>query len=180
MIPVEYFWGILFLAFGAIGMVRGLLKELGATTILLLSLFALYIGWDQLGTRVVEVVQGRAASATTPGIMAAYYSIAILIVGYVSYQGVVLEFPLRDMRGPLKAAFGFLGGLLNGYLIVGTVWDVLARANYLLPKLSVLTGSPSRFHDSVTRFLPVTAMSELSPFIMLGLGMILLLAIVLK
>jgi uncharacterized membrane protein required for colicin V production len=180
MIPVEYFWGVLFLVFGAIGLVRGLMKELGASTILLLSLFALYMGWDQLGIRLVDLVQGRAAGATTPTIMAIYYSITILIVAYVSYEGVVLEFPIKTIQGPLKAVLGFLGGLVNGYLVVGTLWDVLARANYLLPKVSVLTGSPSSLHDSITRFLPVSFMTEFSPFIMLVLGMILLLAIVLK
>lgn len=180
MIPVEYFWGVLFLVFGAIGLVRGLMKELGASTILLLSLFALYIGWDQLGTRLVDIVQGRATGATEATIIAVYYTVSMAIIAYVSYEGVVLEFPIREVQGPLKAAFGFLGGLLNGYLIVGTLWDVLARANYFLPKVSFLTGNPSSLHNSITRFLPITFMSEFSPFIMLVLGMILLLAIVLK
>lgn len=180
MIPIEFFWGVLLLVLGIAGMVRGLMKELGATTILMLSLFALYVAWDQLGSRLVSLVQGKAATAQAVTIMAIYYIVAILFIAYISYEGVVLKFPIRELKGVLKAVFGLLGGLLNGYLIVGTIWDVTAKANYFLPKVSLLTGSPSKLHDSITQFLPVTFMSSFSPFIMLVLGMILLLAIVLR
>lgn len=180
MIPIEFFWGVLLLVLGIAGMVRGLMKELGASTILLLSLFALYLVWDQLGSRLVALVQGWAAGTQAATIMAAYYIIAILLIAYISYEGVVLRFPIREFRGIPKAVFGLLGGLLNGYLIVGTIWDVTAQASYFLPKVSVLSGSPSRLHDSIAQFLPVTFMSSYSPFIILVLGMILLLAIVLR
>jgi uncharacterized membrane protein required for colicin V production len=180
MIPIEFFWGILLLVLGVVGMVRGLMKELGASTILLLSLFALYVAWDQLGSRLVTLVQGRVAGAQEVTIMAVYYIVAIVFIAYISYEGVVLRFPIRELRGIPKVAFGFLGGLLNGYLVVGTIWDVAANANYFLPKVSFLTGSPSKLHDSIIQFLPVTFMSSFSPFIILVLGMILLLAIVLR
>ena len=61
MIPVEYFWVTLIVLFALIGMGRGMVKELGATTILLLSLFALYVGWGQLGGQITRVVQGQMA-----------------------------------------------------------------------------------------------------------------------
>jgi uncharacterized membrane protein required for colicin V production len=174
MIPVEYFWGILFIVFGIIGMARGLLKELGATTILLLSLFALKLGWDQVGAKIVEAVQERAPDDT---IMAAYFGIAILFVAFISYEGVVLQFPMKRLTGPAKALFGLMGGLLNGYLIIGTIWDVMAQANYFRPTTTVLSGELSDLHNSIVQYLPVTFMNE---FVLLALGMILLLAIVLR
>ncbi len=180
MIPIEILWGVLLLVLAIVGMARGLMKELGASTILLLSLFALYVAWDQLGSRLVGAVQGRAAGTQEVTIMAIYYIVAVLFIAYISYAGVVLRFPIRELAGIPKAIFGFLGGLLNGYLIIGTIWDVTARANYFLPRVSVLTGSPSKLHDSIIQFLPVTFMSNFSPFIVLVLGMILLLAIVLR
>jgi uncharacterized membrane protein required for colicin V production len=174
MIPVEYFWGILFIVFGIIGMARGLLKELGATTILLLSLFALKLGWDQVGARIVEAVQDKAPDDT---IMAAYFGIAILFVAFISYEGVVLQFPMKKLAGAAKAIFGLMGGLLNGYLIIGTIWDVVAQANYFRPTTMVLSGNLSDLHNSIVQYLPVTFMNE---FVLLALGMILLLAIVLR
>lgn len=177
MIPVEYFWGVLFIAFGIVGMVRGLLKELGATTILLLSLFALKVGWDQIGSKIVGTVQGRAPDAGDSTVMAAYYAVVILAVAYISYEGVVLNFPLKNLVGPAKAVFGLLGGLLNGYLVVGTVWDVVAQANYFQPNVTMLSGSLTDLHSTIVQYLPVTFINE---WVMLVLGLILLLAIVLK
>lgn len=177
MIPIEYFWGVLFLVFGIIGMVRGLLKELGATTILLLSLFALKLGWDQVGAKIVEAVQGRAPDAGNSTVMAAYFTIVILFVAYISYEGVVLKFPMKQLVGPAKAVLGLLGGLLNGYLIVGTVWDVVAQANYFKPNVAMLSGNLTNLHNTIIEYLPVTFIDE---YVMLLLGLILLLAIVLK
>jgi uncharacterized membrane protein required for colicin V production len=178
MIPVEYFWGILFIVFGVIGMARGLVKELGASTILLLSLFALKLGWEQLGERLIPILQNvPVAEGSSESAMALYYITTILFVTYISYAGVVLKFPVKELAGPAKAMVGLVGGLLNGYLIVGTVWDVVAQANYFLPDVSVLSGALTDLHNTAVQYLPITFINE---YVMLGLGMILLLAIVLK
>lgn len=178
MIPVEYFWGILFIFFGIVGMARGLLKELGATTILLLSLFALKLGWDRIGAKLLPLLQKvPLAEASVANAMAIYYIVTVLFVAYISYEGVTLKFPIKQLGGPVKAAFGLLGGLLNGYLVVGTVWDVVAQANYFQPEVSVLSGGLTDLHNSIVPYLPVSFFNE---FVMLILGMILLLAIVLK
>jgi uncharacterized membrane protein required for colicin V production len=182
MIPVEYLWFTLFLVFGIIGMVRGLLKELGVTTVLLLSLFVLKFTWDLLGEQGTTALAGRAPADT---VVVLYYSITILFVAYISYQGFTLSFPIREMRGVAKAVLGLPGGLLNGYLIVGTVWDVLAQTDYL--GLEVPFGSTgtmveisqnlTRLHNSVAQFLPITFIDQ---YLMLVLGMILLVAILLR
>jgi uncharacterized membrane protein required for colicin V production len=184
MIPVEFFWIALIVVFGVIGAARGLLKELGATTILLLSLFVLKFGWKEVGSKILEAIHGRAPNATDAAIMAAYYSLVIIFVAYISYEGVVLSFPVKQLKGPAKAIFGFFGGLLNGYLIIGTIWDVVAQANYFGLQVQQGTGGKveiasylTQLHQDIVQFLPVSFMNE---FVMLILGMILLLAIVLK
>jgi uncharacterized membrane protein required for colicin V production len=180
MVPVEYVWLTLWVVFGVIGMVRGPAKELGVTTILLLSLFALYIGWTQVGTQIVSTVQGRAEVARESTIMAVYYSVSIVFIAFISYEGIVLRFPIKAMRGLGKGVFGFAGGLVNGYLIVGTVWDAVARANYFLPDVSVVSGYPSQLHSTIVQYLPLAVMDRTSPIIFLVAGMILLLALVFK
>jgi uncharacterized membrane protein required for colicin V production len=182
MIPVEYLWLTLILVFGIVGMTRGLWKELGVTTILLLSLFVLRFAWDKIGTKVASIIPGAMPDTT---VEALYFIIPMILITYISYEGFTLKFPIREMKGITKGLFGLPGGLLNGYLIVGTLWDVINKVKYF--GLKVPLGSSgntiaisdylTHLHDTLAQYLPVTFANE---FVMLALGMILLLAIVLK
>jgi len=181
MIPIEYFWIALILVFGIIGAARGLQKELGATTILLLSLFALWLAWHQANKMIVTTLQrGPLDELPKDAIMAVYYCVAIVFIAFISYEGIVLQFPVKRPARALQGPVGFLGGLLNGYLVVGTIWDVLARADYFRPTITVIVCELTKLHNTIAGYLPITLMQKLSPFILLALGMILLLAIVLK
>ena len=182
MIPVETLWLTLIVVFGVVGMVRGLWKELGVTTVLLLSLFVLKFGWEQVGSRIVEALPGNMSTTT---IMAIYYGATIVFVAFISYEGISLRFPIKEMKGLGKAIFGLPGGLLNGYLIVGTIWDVVYQAQYFDIRVPMSTSGSSvaisssltTFHNAIVQYLPISFMNE---YVMLVLGMILLLAIILK
>jgi hypothetical protein len=178
MIPIEYFWLTLWFTFGIIGAVRGVAKELGTAAVLALTLFALWFGWDQAGDFVVGLVQSSPFGALTQEeIEALYYTVAILIVAFIAYEGIVLRFPLK-LKGILNNMFGFIVGLLNGYLVTGTIWDVTAHANYFSPQIQIVSSPFSDFHNTIIQYLPVTVMNEFSPWPMLLLGMLLLLAVV--
>ena len=180
MIPIEVFWGTLILTFGVIGAVRGVAKELGTAAVLALTLFALWFGWDRAGDLVVDLVQqGPFEQLTAAQIEALYYTWAVLIVAFLAYEGIVLRFPLK-LKGLLNNIFGFMIGLLNGYLVAGTIWDVSAHGKYYWPTIKIVTAPFSDLHNSIIQYLPVTLMNEFSPFPMLLLGMLLLLAIVIK
>ncbi|HSJ55678.1 MAG TPA: hypothetical protein VLC95_00755 [Anaerolineae bacterium] len=182
MIPVEYLWIALIIVFGFVGSARGLNRELGVTTILLLSLFVLKFGWERVGERITGAVGSRLSADM---VEAFFYIIVIAFVAFISYEGVSLSFPVRQQRGVAKGTFGLPGGLLNGYLIIGTIWDVLNQARYL--GLQVPYGSSgttiaiadhlTQLHNAIAPYLPITFINE---FVFLILGMILLLAIVLK
>ena len=181
MIPVEYLWLALIIVFGVTGMVRGLWKELGVTTILLLSLFVLTFGWDKIGSKVVDVFPGKTPADT---ILALYYIVPVLFVAFIAYEGITLTFPMREMKGLMKGLVGLPGGLLNGYLIVGTVWDVVSRADYFGLDVPygkggavAISDSLTSLHHTLVQYLPVTFINE---YVMLLLGMILLVAIILK
>jgi hypothetical protein len=171
MIPVEYFWGILFIFFGIIGATRGLWKELGTSTILLLSLFALQFGWKLGGETVVSLAQKLPlGNAPVETVRALYFGISILFV--------------KKLKGILKGILGFFGGLLNGYLVVGTIWDVVDNANYFGLEVMVnnISTPISRLltstYNDLAALLPLTLIGNEAVFLVLG--MILLLAIVLK
>lgn len=186
MIPVEYLWIALILVFGFVGASRGLNRELGVTTILLLSLFVLKFAWNQIGEKIVGTLGG---SLEENVVKALYYVIVIAFVAFISYEGFSISFPVREQRGVLKGGFGFLGGLLNGYLIIGTIWNALALTDYagievplecaggicadpLVPIAACLT----EIHQMLVPYLPITFINQ---YVLLALGMILLLAIVL-
>lgn len=182
MIPIEYLWITLIIVMGIVGTARGLNRELGVTTILLLSLFVLKFAWKQLGERGIGLVGDRAPAET---VMALYYIAILSFVAIISYEGFTLAFPVRQMRGVTKGVVGLPGGLLNGYLIFGTIWDVANRADYFGLHVPLecynttvaISGCLSDFHNELVQYLPITFINE---FVMLILGMILLLAIVLK
>jgi uncharacterized membrane protein required for colicin V production len=191
MIPVEYFWLMLILLFGVIGMVRGLWKELGTTTILLLTLAALNLLQKSILDKLLpNLPAGMLDRAPTGTVQAVYYGAILLFAAFISYQGIVLEFPIKKQKGVLKWALGYLGGLLNGYFIVGTVWNVANEAQYFGLKVPLgatgnmidISSYTTKLHGTLTRYLPVTLMNanDFVPFIMLTFGLILLLAIILK
>ena len=182
MIPIEYLWITLIIVLGIVGAARGLNKELGVTTILLLSLFVLKFAWKQLGARGIALVGDRVAADT---VMALYYIAVIIFVAIISYEGFTLAFPVRQMKGVTKGITGLPGGLLNGYLIFGTIWDVANRADYFglkvpfecFGKTLAISDCLTNFHNVLVHYMPITFINE---FVMLVLGMILLLAIVFK
>jgi uncharacterized membrane protein required for colicin V production len=187
MIPVEFLWLVLILVFGIIGMVRGLWKELGVTTILCLSLFVMYLAWSRIGSKLVSLLPGTMPAES---VMAIYYTVLISIITFISYEGFTLKFPAAELKGVAKALVGLPGGLLNGYLIVGTIWDVVNQAKYFGLAVPLgATGQQIAISDYLTnlnttfaKYLPVTLMAS-SDFVFygfLGLGMLLLLAIILK
>lgn len=180
MIPVEYLWAILIFVFAMIGLVRGLWKEMGTATILLLSLAALNLGQRLILDNLLSGSDGGGfGNLSSEAVLAIYYGATIVFVAFISYQGVVLEFPVKKQTGVVKWFFGYLGGLANGYLIVGTVWDVLSQADYF--NLIDVT-SLSELHQIVTQYLPVTLMNsnDFVPYLVLTFGVIMLLAIILK
>jgi hypothetical protein len=199
MIPVEFLWLTLIAVWGFIGSARGLAKELGTSVVLMLSLFSLYMAWELLISKFVGGVSSLGSPAmaslvilggTTGGsewsagtaavIEAFYYTVAVIAVAYIAYEGIVLAFPISQGKGLGKGFFGYFGGLLNGYLIIGTIWDVVARADYFQYKLAVVSCCLSDLHNAVVQWLPITLMDRTSPFILLVPGMILLLLIILK
>jgi uncharacterized membrane protein required for colicin V production len=191
VIPVGFLWIAIIIVFGFIGLARGLWKEIGVTTVMLLSLFALYMGeklvLEALSSRLP---QGMLSNAPGGTIAAIYYGVTVSFVAFIAYQGITLEFPIKKRTGLGKWIFGFAGGLFNGYLIAGTIWNVVSRADHFGIKVpngstgtvTQISQTLTTFDQSIVRFLPISILhaNDLIPYVFLGLGMLLLIAIILK
>jgi len=166
--PIGIVWGVLVIAFGLIGLARGFLKELGVTTVLLVILFA-FSQWGDgtLAPFVVDVV-GRAAevfSARPPEeaiTKASFYIISTLIATFISYHGETLGFRGTAPKGVPGVILALVIGVINGYLVAGTMWFYLQQFEYpfgLFPKqLTLLEGE-------LVKILPLAVLSPFLPFL---------------
>ena len=147
--PVEIVFLVCWVIFGVVGLVRGVWRELGVTTMLLIVLLVLQMlafgpfaaQWE----KVIGIVVGSAASTKTVSALLA--SAAMLLVAFASYQGETFSFP-----GKGDSWFFSLGtGLLNGYLLAGSVWYYLNAASWP----GGLVHSPyTQFYQTMVKLLP--------------------------
>ena len=141
--PIEYLWVILTLFFAAIGVVRGFLKELGVTIVLIATLF----GLDRLIPLVEQLIrQGKLqtiglelfpndAVANRPVnlLLMLVFQAVVLLAVFVAYQGETLAYEGGNPKFPVGLLLGTLVGGVNGYLITGTLWWLLDHYQYPVP-----------------------------------------------
>lgn len=164
-------WGVLIITFALVGIVRGFLKELGVTTVLLVLLFGLSRLEDKIPeflTRAVANVGFTVPKATNPKgqlIWASFYVIVIVFVTLISYHGETLAFEGRPPKGPKGALFGLMTGLLNGYLISGSLWYFLDKYDYPIKLLYLFEEPLTKFAESLIPLLPLTLLRPFLPFL---------------
>ena len=134
MTPVGVVFLVLMLLFGVIGIVRGVAKELGVTTMLLMALMVLELIVAMFASQIAQFLTQvfGISPADVPTILAIFSVVFLIVVTFISYEGLTLVFPI-------KSTSWFLGlgiGLINGYLFAGSIWYYLQKAGW--PLLSSL------------------------------------------
>ncbi len=166
--PVEVVFLVVIAIFGAIGVVRGWQRELGVTTMLLLALFVVeFVLTTPVGTRVESFLSG--ANVTEAQIIALQSMAAVgllLLVTFISYQGLGLVYPGSGKNNFLSLMIG----LVNGYLFAGSIWYYLARANW--PLVNVVPDFSS-FYKFFVQILPPEIFGW-QFFILLAVGMLII------
>jgi uncharacterized membrane protein required for colicin V production len=141
MIPLNtVFWGLVFL-FGMIGALRGWAKEILVTSSVFLAMFIQQVfGQYVLGPAnpylpMLLEVPGQAAPPGTYSPTQFYVCAVLLLLltffGYASptLVGKVGSKAARELQ---DALLGFFLGIVNGYLVVGTLWFYAHKSNYVL------------------------------------------------
>jgi hypothetical protein len=168
--PLEVLWGVLLITFALVGIVRGFLKELGVTTVLLVLLFGLSLFEDKIPlilTSAVGVVGFTVPEVSEPAgqsVWASFYILVIVFVTLISYHGETLAFEGGSPKGPKGILFGLMTGLLNGYLISGSLWYFLDKYDYPI-RLLQFQEPLTNFAESLIPLLPLTLLRPFLPFL---------------
>ncbi len=145
--PIEVLFLTVIVIFGVIGIVRGLQRELGVTTMLMVALSIV-----TLSTTFVEPrLESRfGISPTAPNVLttqAIIYTVIMIVITFIAYQGETLVFP----GGGPSPVLAFLIGLINGYFFAGTIWFYWNRAGW---PAGLVTPPFSQFYDAMVKILP--------------------------
>jgi hypothetical protein len=146
--PVEIVFIVVILLFGAIGIVRGYQRELGVTAMLLIALFVLTFIEATFSDQVLALL-GKVGvdEASADSVWALIATGFLLIIAFISYQGIVLLFPGSGRNWFLSG----LIGLTIGYLLAGSIWYYLAQADWPFGKV---VPDYSQFYDLAVQLLP--------------------------
>jgi len=173
VVPIELVWFVIVLIFGLIGVVRGYLKELGVTTVMVLMLFA-FNTFEKRIAPIVAKVASMLAPCQDEKIQAAVWVVGIVLVAFISYHGETLAFEGSLPKAKLVVLLNLGAGLVNGYLIAGSVWHYLNRLGY--PFLGI---QPQDLSPLAQALVPLMPPCLLAPYL-LYLGVFLLLMRVIR
>jgi hypothetical protein len=146
--PVDIFFLVLVALWSAIGVIRGYHRELGVTLLLFIAIFVLVFADAEFGSQVDKILEFVAGS--DPYKQAVAWSLFacgfLIFITFIAYQGEVFRYP-----GTTNSSFlSWLVGLLNGYLLAGSLWYYLALTGWPL-----VTQPPyTQFYYTVCQVLP--------------------------
>ena len=131
MVSLTVVFGMYMLLFGVIGAMRGWAKELLVTSAVVLGLFLNAI----LETYIQPYRTALAAQpGTTQFMVRAVLLVMLAFFGYQTPNIRALQAKLARERLE-ELLLGLLMGLLNGYLLIGSIWFYLHRVGYEITTL---------------------------------------------
>ena len=155
MVSLSFIFFILVLIFGTIGAMRGWAKEMLVSFGVILSMFILSVIQSLPPIRDTVAIEGSNSKFWLQAIV-------IIVLAFFAYQTPNLP-KLGGQRFARErladVLLGFLMGIINGYLIVGSLWYYLDQAGYL-PLQTYFTPPTS---DAVQRLLTYMAPHWMGP-----------------
>jgi uncharacterized membrane protein required for colicin V production len=171
MVGIEILAAIVIFTLGTVGLVRGVSRELGVTMalIVLLAVFAQFdalFGIEELPNRVNSFMAniGLATTSTVKQGMTVwfFYTSVVILTVFLAYHGQeTLAFNLKSPPGILGVFLGWLVGVLNGYLIFGTIWYYMYRLGYPIRQYPWFTDNLSSTAQNMVNILPQNILSGL-------------------
>ncbi|MHB1294303.1 MAG: hypothetical protein ACYC4R_04815 [Anaerolineae bacterium] len=163
MAPIEVFFGVLVLLFCLIGLVRGFLRELGVTMVVMFLLFFLTVFEPYMGKSMARVLDAGSNIVPVTDQDAAQTLIYVFIItaaAFVSYQGQTLAYQGQPPHGVQGIVLGCLAGTLNGYLIAGSLWFYLDKFGYALTFMGFAADKLSPVAQAILPYLPPSFLGQ--------------------
>lgn len=145
--PIEVLFVTIQLIIAIIGVVRGYAKELGNTLVFMAAIFILqYLGQrgvDMLTNFGASVFGFQADSEQLNGFLFFVYAGTFLAIVFASYAGRTLDFHGKPLPPPEGTILSLLVGLLNGYLVAGTLWYYASLYHYPFMNVNAAALTPT-------------------------------------
>ncbi len=177
MSPIEILWITLIAIFGMLGAARGYPRELGVTAVIFVALLVLKQFGEPmvtfLDTQLGPILGFRILQQPNSDITQfLIYTGLFLAVVFASYAGETFSFPGKPARGRVGSLISIANGLVNGYLVTGTIWHYLDEYNYPLERWGLLQLPLTPLAQEMVKYLPPRILNQT---VLIGLISILIL-----
>jgi len=177
--PVETLWFGLIIVFAVAGIVRGFLRELGVTLVLIVMLF----GLTRLSGYFPKALDLLTNTLRLPirawvdrdAVWLIFYLVLVGSTVFASYQGYVIKYPGSDPHGLQGSLLGLLIGTINGYLAVGTIWYYVDKFKAPVKALGLLQYDYTLLAQRLVKILPPDLLNPYLPFLVVFMIILLVL-----
>lgn len=156
--PVELIYLSIGVIITLIGLARGYVKELGSTLIILVAIFILTFFREQITSVLTSLGNtlsgGDTATATNELLLSSVYSIVFAVIVFGAYAGRTLSFTGAPTPPPGGTLISIGIGMLNGYLIAGTLWYYQHTYNYPIGQLVTFNNELTETAQTLVEYLP--------------------------
>jgi len=177
--PVETLWFLLLIVFTITGIVRGFLKELGVTLVLVVMLFGMTRGSPyfpqilDMATNLTRLpVKGW---VDRDFVWLIFYLVVVLGVVFMSYQGYVITYPGSNPKGLQGNLLALMIGVINGYLAIGTAWYYIHKYEVPVRALGLLQYDYTPLAQKILGVLPPDVLTPYLPFLVVFMIVLLVL-----
>lgn len=155
--PIEITFITIALIVTLIGLARGYVKELGSTLIILVAIFMLTYFEEQLSgifSGIGERLFGLDGEDQVNALLSVLYSLIFIAIVFSAYAGRTLAFNGKPAPPPQGTILSLLIGLLNGYLIAGTLWYYQHVYNYPIGQWTTFQNQLTDTAQTLVNYLP--------------------------
>ncbi len=142
--PIEVIYSTIAIMIGLVGVARGYARELGNTLVIMAGIFLLTFQealilnlFRRTGERVLNITGDQTDLLNF--FLSMVFTLLFISIVFASYSGQVFpSFGGRPARPPHGLLISLLVGLLNGYLIAGTLWYYQDKFGYPLQRFGLI------------------------------------------
>ena len=132
--PVEGFFLSIALIVTLIGVARNYNKELGNTVVFISTVMLFAFGWEY-GQGLLTQIDSVFLPEAVDLILGLLLTILFVSIIFASYAGRTFDFRGRPVPPPGGTLLSLVVGMLNGYLVAGTLWFIQGITNYPLQRI---------------------------------------------